>query len=442
MISGSVGAGGQNRRQDVEVIQNLINFNIAKITPIRPLTVDGRVGPKTNGAIAEFQRRVVKMNRPDSRVDPRGRTLRELQKARPKTTPDATLEKYIVRNGDTISSIVNKKGPQCRVSDVEKLNGLVGRYDLVVGQCLAVPKAGASPFVPPATTNVPTTPSSGKDQTAKKIGDPFVYFPTSEKPESVVLGGGLEVKFDEHVFAEGRIRGIQGNFVEYKVSFAGVIRVGRKGTIANIWETNDGLTKYRADLIEFGKEKAIKWFGGVDLGFKKIEPIGNDQYRMELALVLGSKFGDVAIQGSFGVDSQGGYTFTASRKVDKDGTTDDGTAIKVRGDFKVQVRFGPDMQWVLATYLTWKATKRYTLDWLRRSADKLAKIDWKNTAATGAGVVTMATAGIAIYRWCMAAKALGGIFARLAASFTGVLIIILPPDFWEREYNRTHMPHT
>lgn len=77
-ISGSVGKGGKNKPADVRIVQELLNANISKITPLRSLVVDGDVGPKTVNVIEEFQRRVVGMTRPDGRVDPGGRTITSL----------------------------------------------------------------------------------------------------------------------------------------------------------------------------------------------------------------------------------------------------------------------------------------------------------------------------------------------------------------------------
>ncbi len=74
----SVGKNGVNQSNDVKIVQMLINENIARLVPLAPLKVDGRIGPKTIGAIEEFQRRVVKLSNVDGRVDPNGRTLREL----------------------------------------------------------------------------------------------------------------------------------------------------------------------------------------------------------------------------------------------------------------------------------------------------------------------------------------------------------------------------
>lgn len=75
-ISGSVGRNGDNRPADVRLVQELLNKH--PMPPLTPLVVDGRIGPKTITAIEEFQRRVVKMVKPDGRVDPNGKTLQML----------------------------------------------------------------------------------------------------------------------------------------------------------------------------------------------------------------------------------------------------------------------------------------------------------------------------------------------------------------------------
>lgn len=77
-ISGSVGRGGRNVRPDVVTVQQLINASISLISPTKALSVDGLNGPKTIGAITEFQKRIVGLSVPDGRVDPNGRTIRTL----------------------------------------------------------------------------------------------------------------------------------------------------------------------------------------------------------------------------------------------------------------------------------------------------------------------------------------------------------------------------
>ena len=75
-ISHSVGHGGMNLRQDVETVQTLLNRHR---TPAQPLlTVDRVAGGLTIAAIKEFQTRVVKIPKPDGRVDPQGITAEYL----------------------------------------------------------------------------------------------------------------------------------------------------------------------------------------------------------------------------------------------------------------------------------------------------------------------------------------------------------------------------
>jgi len=75
-ITGSVGRGGHNRREDVITVQRLINAKLP--TPLAVLKVDGICGPATIEAIGEYQRRNLNMHPPDSRVDPGGATFRSL----------------------------------------------------------------------------------------------------------------------------------------------------------------------------------------------------------------------------------------------------------------------------------------------------------------------------------------------------------------------------
>jgi hypothetical protein len=84
-ISASVGRNGANRKDDVLIIQQLINEHLP--IPLRPLDVDGQCGPLTIGAIEEIQRRYLGMKPPDGRVDPNGATFRTLTGAAPPPKP-------------------------------------------------------------------------------------------------------------------------------------------------------------------------------------------------------------------------------------------------------------------------------------------------------------------------------------------------------------------
>jgi hypothetical protein len=75
-IFDSVGRDGINRRDDVLLVQQLVNKRLP--IPLRPLKIDGHCGLLTICAIEEIQRRNLNMNPPDGRVDPSGTTLRFL----------------------------------------------------------------------------------------------------------------------------------------------------------------------------------------------------------------------------------------------------------------------------------------------------------------------------------------------------------------------------
>ena len=79
-IEKSVGKYGVNRSADVTRVQQRLNKWIAagKLPGVAVLAVDGQCGPKTKQAIGAFQLRYVGMNKPDSRIDPNGETLRIL----------------------------------------------------------------------------------------------------------------------------------------------------------------------------------------------------------------------------------------------------------------------------------------------------------------------------------------------------------------------------
>src|SRR4029453_15575223 len=80
LIAADVGPGCPNRRDDVLVVQSLLNVAYARIrVPSRTIAVDGIVGPETNAALLHFQR--THFGRGDGRVDAAGRTLARLNAA-------------------------------------------------------------------------------------------------------------------------------------------------------------------------------------------------------------------------------------------------------------------------------------------------------------------------------------------------------------------------
>jgi hypothetical protein len=78
LISSAVGKDGKNNYKDVVTVQILINGCMHLMRPLEPLNPDGKVGRKTLDAIESFQRSVLKMDKPDGRIDPGGRTIQLL----------------------------------------------------------------------------------------------------------------------------------------------------------------------------------------------------------------------------------------------------------------------------------------------------------------------------------------------------------------------------
>lgn len=78
VINASVGLGGSNRQADVTLVQKLLNaVPSAKGGPVPALKVDGLCGPKTCGAIRQFQT-TSKLAFADGRIDPGQKTEQAL----------------------------------------------------------------------------------------------------------------------------------------------------------------------------------------------------------------------------------------------------------------------------------------------------------------------------------------------------------------------------
>ncbi len=77
----SVGQKGKNQKIDVKIIQAALNLAQSTHFKLKKrLVVDGENGDKTIAAIENFQKKIVKLQNPDGRVDPGGKTLRNIKK--------------------------------------------------------------------------------------------------------------------------------------------------------------------------------------------------------------------------------------------------------------------------------------------------------------------------------------------------------------------------
>lgn len=78
MITASVGQRGANKTDDTKYIQELLNLYIDRMA-LHPLKVDGRCGQVTIRFIKLFQKKIVGLARPDGRIDPNGKTIKNLK---------------------------------------------------------------------------------------------------------------------------------------------------------------------------------------------------------------------------------------------------------------------------------------------------------------------------------------------------------------------------
>lgn len=83
MLEASVGLGGENRPDDVRLVQSLLND---RRPSGKPLELDGICGIVTVITIRRFQANVMGVAVPDGRVAPDGETLRILSQAPPTTS--------------------------------------------------------------------------------------------------------------------------------------------------------------------------------------------------------------------------------------------------------------------------------------------------------------------------------------------------------------------
>lgn len=92
-IEESVGKDGENNKADVKIVQNLLNKHTIPDV-IQPLKEDGLIGKITIKRIFLFQKHIVKMPKPDSRIDPTGDSLKVLSRTviKPGTKNSSTLK--------------------------------------------------------------------------------------------------------------------------------------------------------------------------------------------------------------------------------------------------------------------------------------------------------------------------------------------------------------
>ncbi|WP_323121137.1 peptidoglycan DD-metalloendopeptidase family protein [Burkholderia alba] len=201
---------------------------------------------------------------------------RDAAPAAPATAP--AVSRYVVKRGDTLSSIASANG--CTVNDLRGWNRLGRRGKLAIGQVLRIaPRAAAQAGAAPAAANPPSESAVPAAQTqADSTSDRQVAKETKRHAQRVVLAWPAKGAIVE-MFEPGRNRGIQiagraGDPVRAaasgRVMYAGAGLNGY-GTLILVQHNADFLTAYAhnrkllvktGDIVQQGD--AIAEMGDVD----------------------------------------------------------------------------------------------------------------------------------------------------------------------------------
>ena len=94
-ISQSVGTGAPNQKDDVRLIQALLNLNLSRMPGMPFLTEDGSFGPRTLAVIQEFQNQVATPGSASGVIAPDDPTMAALRSVATGTL-DATVLRIIM----------------------------------------------------------------------------------------------------------------------------------------------------------------------------------------------------------------------------------------------------------------------------------------------------------------------------------------------------------
>lgn len=136
IIIKSVGAGGQNNKPDVRVVQTLLN-NFVNAMGLNALFVDGDCGDITIKAIRKFQSQILGQANPDGRADPGGRTIQALNGVAPSGPVTAS-------NGSMLSGAAWWHANQAQFGNSHKTADLVPGFREDVEAFIAAMRAGGA----------------------------------------------------------------------------------------------------------------------------------------------------------------------------------------------------------------------------------------------------------------------------------------------------------
>ena len=133
-LSGSVGQGGRNAHDDVQLVQKQLNKNAHIVAGIGHVPEDGNLDDATQRAILAFQREIVRLSAPDGRVDPRGRTWRLLLGDQPHAASVA-FSQLTVDNGNFYLYSPNDRvwGTPSALQSIRNLAENLRAHNIVIG---------------------------------------------------------------------------------------------------------------------------------------------------------------------------------------------------------------------------------------------------------------------------------------------------------------------
>ncbi len=177
-----MGEGGVNQRDDVKLIQVLLNTFTAWKTPFTRLKIDGDAGKNTKDAIKQFQREMMNRKNPDGRVDPAGSNGRQgptfhFLTSYIKPAQEPIIQKQ-VREGQmvggapvisqkTIATAAGLTGLTVIYQDVDTERQIVDEYSIRVIK-MALKEAGLKTGVITSTIRTPARQAEAMLPNAKK----------------------------------------------------------------------------------------------------------------------------------------------------------------------------------------------------------------------------------------------------------------------------------
>ncbi len=262
-LSGSVGKGGGNAPADVKQVQTLLRkFASAPGCKELDIKVDSKNGKSTEKAIEVFQKQVAGMSRPDSLVEPGGKTWKALNGSVPAPAKEEPAAPAAPKDAKKLSGATWWKANQASYPNSRKVGDLAGSFQSGVKAFIAALEAAG------ATVDISSTLrnkdrawlmhwcwqiSRGKVKASKAPSNPNVDIVWDHGDDKASQQGAKEMSDLFHLKYEPSLtsRHIEGKAIDMDIAWSGTIEVAKKdGSKASIGSPNNGADN--DDLHEVG----------------------------------------------------------------------------------------------------------------------------------------------------------------------------------------------